>query len=135
MGSRITIETRDQLDDIVAKIVQATTAAVEKYTPLARPSPYSKRWFTPALKVQQSEVNRLRRKWQESCTERGRNHPATMALFVEMRTKRGEWTRTIEKAKAVHWGRFLHTASSGNLWKAAAYIGPRDNYANIPLLK
>jgi hypothetical protein len=58
-----------------------------------------------------------------------------MTLFVEMRTMRREWTRTIEKAKVAHWKTFLDTASSGNLWKAAAYIGSRDNYANIPLLK
>jgi hypothetical protein len=58
-----------------------------------------------------------------------------MTLLVEMRTKRREWTRSIEQTKASHWKEFLDNAKAGNLWKAAVYIGPRDNYANIPLLK
>lgn len=137
IGRLPAIDTREQLDEAVAQVIQATTAAVEKYTPLKRPSPYAKRWFTPELKAQQSEVNRLRRKWQKSCAERGREHPTTMTLFTEMRVKRREWTRTIEKTKAAHWKAFLDaaSASSGDLWRAAAYMGQRDSYANIPPLR
>ena len=58
-----------------------------------------------------------------------------MALFMEMRVKRREWTRTIEQTKATHWKEFLDNASSGSLWKAAIYMRPRDNYANIPPLQ
>ena len=129
------IETNDQLDRTVGDLIQAASTAVKKYTPAARPSPYTKRWFTPELKPQQVEVNRARRRWQKSCACRGKDHPATMTLFTTMRKKRREWTRTIEKAKTAHWNDFLGTASSGNLWKAAAYIGPRDDYANKPPLK
>lgn len=60
----------------------------------------------------------------------------TRRLFSQkMHTKRREWTRMIEKTKTAHWKEFLDTASSGTLWKAAAYMGPRDNYTNIPPLK
>src|SRR5258706_8700588 len=58
-----------------------------------------------------------------------------MTLFGEMRRKRREWTRTIEKAKATHWKEFLDSAGEGHLWKAATYMGPRDACASIPPLK
>ncbi len=58
-----------------------------------------------------------------------------MSLFEEMCWKRSEWTRTIEKAKAIHWKEFLDRASEGRLWKAASYMGPRESYSSIPALK
>jgi hypothetical protein len=128
------MDTEGQLDQTVNDLIEATQAAVEEHTPPARPCPYSKRWFTPDLKKQQVEVNRARRKWQDSCARRGRNNIITLYLFTEMRTKRREWTRTIERAKATHWKEFLDQAGSGNLWKAARYMEPGDNYANIPPL-
>jgi len=130
-----TIASKELLDQVVNNLIQATSAAVQKHTPVSKPSPYAKRWFTPVLKTQQIDVNRARRRWQESCRERGKDHPTTLNLFSEMRVKRRKWTRTIEKTKSTHWNDFLDTASSGTLWKAAAYMGPRDNYANIPPLK
>lgn len=48
------------------KLIEVTTAVIEKHTPNLRPSTYSKRWFIPDLKTPQTEVNHLRRKWQES---------------------------------------------------------------------
>ncbi|KAL2700577.1 hypothetical protein AAEP93_009100 [Penicillium crustosum] len=66
------IKTRPALDGMVQKLIEATTAAVNRYTPDVRPTPYSKRWFTPDLKVQQTKANQLRRKWQESCAQLGR---------------------------------------------------------------
>jgi hypothetical protein len=58
-----------------------------------------------------------------------------LSLFEEMRRKRRLWTRTIEKAKASHWKSFLDRAGEGHLWKAATYMRPREDYANIPPLK
>jgi hypothetical protein len=67
--------------------------------------------------------------------ERGRKHSATMVLFAEMRTKRGEWTQTIDKTKAAPWKAFLNTPSSGYLWKAITYMELKHKYPKIPLLK
>ena len=99
------------------------------------PSSYSKRWFTADLKSQQKDVNRLRRKWQESCAEIGRADSRTMAMFEDMRQSRRAWTRTIEKAKISHWKQFLDEAGEGKLWKAATYMKPRDSWGCIPPLK
>lgn len=128
------IKTRPTLDAIVEKLTRITALAVENHTPNRRPSPYSKRWFTPELKVQQSEVNHTRRKWQESCAHQGRDHARSVALFHEMQQKRRTWTRTIEKVKKLHWKQFLDEAGEGMLWKAATYMKPREAWGYVPVL-
>jgi ribonuclease HI len=135
MGPWRDIKTRPSLDRIVEKLTSATAQAVDRFTPDTRPTPYSKRWFTPELKVQQVEVNRLRRKWQAKCAELGREHDQTMAAFQAMQQKRRAWTRTIEKVKAAHWKQFLDEAGEGKLWKAATYMKPRETWGCIPALQ
>jgi hypothetical protein len=119
------IQTEAKLDDAVAQLISCTSFAIDSHTPTAKPSPYSKRWFTPDLKIQQCEVNRVQRKWQESCAERGRHDEVSVSLFEDMRKKRRAWTRTIEKAKAAHWKEFLDSAGEGHLWKAISYTCAR----------
>ena len=135
MGESPHIETIDQLEQEVDNLVTTAIAAVNQYTPQAAPCPYSKRWFTPELKMQQREVNRLRRRWQEGCALKGRANPITMGLFSEMRTKRREWTRLVEKVKNAHWKDFLDQANSRTVWKTTPYIETRDKHANIPPLR
>jgi ribonuclease HI len=134
MGQWKEIKTRPSLDALVEKFTRTTALAVELHTPNQRPTPYSKRWFTPDLKVQQTEVNHLRRKWQESCAEYGRDHTRSAALFQEMQQKRRAWTRTIEKVKKSHWKQFLDGAGEGMLWKAATYMKPREAWGCVPTL-
>jgi hypothetical protein len=129
------IETTAELDDAAAQLISCTSSAIDSYTPTAKPSPYSKRWFTPELKAQQREVNRVRRKWQESCAERGRHNEVSVSLFEDLRKKRRAWTRAIEKAKAGHWKEFLDSAGEGHLWKATAYTPTRESYTSIPPLR
>lgn len=129
------IKTRPTLDRVVEKLTSATAQAVDRFTPDMRPTPYSKIWFTPDLKVQQVETNELRRRWQASCAELGRDHPITTAAFQAMRQKRREWTRTIEKTKTSHWRRFLDEAGEGKLWKAATYMKPRKTWGCTPKLR
>ena len=119
---------------IVERLTEATATAVDRHTPDLRPTPYSKRWFTPALKIQQTEVNQLRRTWQESCAELGRHDARSMTLFQEMQHKRRLWTRTIEKVKASHWKQFLDEAGEGKLWKAATYMKPQEAWGCVPAL-
>src|SRR6201999_1887604 len=88
VGHVADIESKTQLDQAVDKLIELTMTAVDKHTPLSRPCPYSKRWFTPMLKVQQREVNQARRRWQESCVRRGKEDPSTVRLLEEMRTRR-----------------------------------------------
>ncbi|KAJ5839473.1 uncharacterized protein N7525_004661 [Penicillium rubens] len=122
------VKTRPALDEVVERLIEATTTAVDRYTPDLRPSLYSKRWFTPDLKIQQTEVNYLRRKWQESYAELGRHDARSTTLFQEMQQKRRIWTRTIEKKQ------FLDEAGEGKLWKAAIYTKPREAWGCIPAL-
>jgi hypothetical protein len=52
------MDTTTRLDQTVYTFVDATIIAVERHTPQARPSPYSKRWFTPDLKAQRKSTER-----------------------------------------------------------------------------
>lgn len=116
------VKTRPALDDTVERLTEATATAVDRYTPNLRPIPCSKCRFTPDLKIQQSEVNHLRRRCQQSCAELGRDHARSMTLFQDIHQKRRTWTPAIEKVKASHWKQFLVEAGEENLWKAATYI-------------
>jgi Endonuclease-reverse transcriptase len=72
-----TITSNTDLELAIEKLVKSSVTAIEQHTPLLRPSPYSKRWFTPELKHEQQEVNRARRKWQESSHLRRSKMPQT----------------------------------------------------------
>ncbi|CAG8891920.1 unnamed protein product [Penicillium nalgiovense] len=129
------IKTRPTLDRVVENLTAVTAQAVDRFTPDTRPTPYSKRWFTPDLKTQQVEVNQLRRRWQANCAELGREHANTTAAFEAMQQKRRAWTRTIEKAKSSHWKQFLDEAGEGKPWKAATYMKPRETWGCVPALR
>jgi endonuclease/exonuclease/phosphatase (EEP) superfamily protein YafD len=129
------IKTRPTLDRVVENLTLTTAQAVDRFTADTRPTPYSKRWFIPDLKVQQVEVNQLRRRCQASCAELGREHANTTAAFQAMQQKRRAWTRTIEKAKSSHWRLFLDEAGEGKLWKAARYMKPRETWDCVPTLR
>ncbi|THC87931.1 hypothetical protein EYZ11_012622 [Aspergillus tanneri] len=57
MGLWKEVKTRPALDKVVERFTEVTAAAVDRHTPNLQPTPYSKRWFTPDLKIQQTEVN------------------------------------------------------------------------------
>ena len=135
LGDVKQIVSQQQLDAAVDELLASVQEVVSKQVPATRPSPYAKRWFNPDLKRQQSEVNSLRRKWQERCASSGRTDAKAMQLFTEMHTKRREWTRAIEKAKASHWKDFLDQTSSRTVWKTTPYLERQDNYACIPTLR
>lgn len=69
------VKTRPALDERVDKLTKTTARAVNRHTPDLRPTPYSKRWFTSALKVQQTEINQLRRTWQKAARKTGDTTP------------------------------------------------------------
>jgi hypothetical protein len=135
LGQAPEIHSTTDLDYEAQRLVETTTTVLDLLVPLQKPSPYSKRWFTPELKSQQVMVNQARRRWQSSCATLGSSHPTTTSLHNNMRLKRREWTRTIEKVKAAHWKEFLDKAQEGDLWRAATYMRPRDPHTSIPALR
>ena len=129
------IQTAEELDQAVKILIDRTTAAISKHIPMAKPSPYSKRWFTPELKTQLREVNKSRRKYQRSCARNGRHHPWTAELHKAWRIKRRNWTRQLEKVKAADWKDFLDQATSQTVWRATPYMKKNDAFANLPPLR
>ncbi|KAI3033203.1 hypothetical protein CBS76997_11321 [Aspergillus niger] len=135
INPQLRIQSERDLDQAVNHLIQTTITALDQHVPVQALCPYSKRWFTADLKIQQVEVNQTRRRWQDSCATLGSNHPTTKAMFAEMRERRRKWTRAIEKAKTSHWREFLDKAGEGHLWKAATYMRPRYAYTSIPAIK
>jgi hypothetical protein len=90
MGPLPKIHSTADLDRAVERLVESTSIIINQDVPAQKPSPYSKRWFTSELKTQQIEVNRARRRWQDSCATLGIAHLTTAALFQDMRQKRRE---------------------------------------------
>lgn len=131
MAGIIKLDSNIQIEVTAESLTEAVSNAIEQHVPANRPSPYSKRWFTPDMKDSQREVNRTRRRWQPSCAQSGPDHPDTMVLFHEMRRLRRKWTRSIEIAKAKHWKGFLDQAGKGQLWKAASYAGSRASQTGV----
>lgn len=129
------IQTKGELDQAVKTLIDITTTAIGKHIPIAKPSPYSKRWFTRQLKTELKEVNKSRRKYQRSCARNGRQHPRTLELHKAWRTKRRHWTRQLEKVKAADWKDFLDQATSQTVWRATPYMKRNDAFANLPPLR
>ena len=126
------VKTRPGLDEIVDKPTEATATAVDRHTPDLRPKICYKRRLTPVLKIQQTEVNQLRRTWQESRAELGRHDARSITLFQGMQHKRRLWARTIELVKASNWKQCLGEAGEGKLWRAAIYMKPREAWGCVP---
>lgn len=135
LSNGLQVQTPAQLDRAAEEVIKEVQLAVDAHTPLSRPSPYAKRWFTLDLKIQQKEVNQARRQWQQSCAVQGPKHSETLQLFAVMHTRRRAWTRSIEKAKATHWKEFLNQASSQTVWKTTPYLNRQDAYTGVPPLQ
>ncbi|KAI3040862.1 hypothetical protein CBS147352_9731 [Aspergillus niger] len=88
INPQLRIQSERDLDQAVDHLIQTTITALDQHVPVQAPCPYSKRWFTADLKIQQVEVNQARRRWQDSCATLGPNHTTTKAMFAEMRARR-----------------------------------------------
>jgi hypothetical protein len=116
----------ESLDLIVDKRTKATATAIDHHNPELRPSPYSKRWFTVDLKSQQKDVNRSRRKWQESCANFGRDDPRTMKIFDDMRKAKGMDTNDRE-SQDIALETVPQRSRQREAWKVATYMKPLSN--------
>ncbi|EED11753.1 conserved hypothetical protein [Talaromyces stipitatus ATCC 10500] len=60
LGQALEIHSTADLDNEVNQLVETTTVVLDQHVPLQKPSPYSKCWFTPELKPQQTLLNQTR---------------------------------------------------------------------------
>lgn len=79
LGPTREINSKEELDEAVERLVSTAAAITNELTPTAKPCPYSKNWFSPELKEYQARYNKHRRLWQTYRAAYGRDSPDTLS--------------------------------------------------------
>ena len=106
----------DQLDSWFAHFLDTLTAVVRLHTPVSRPSPKSKPWWTPSLTALRKEYAKARRLPRKHRTE---------AYISLARLSRQGYFKAIKKAKNSHWAEFLGRTTPHNIWRVKKFVTTR----------
>ena len=101
------------MDKCTEQLINAIRLAMEETTPVTRPSPHSKRWWSKQLTQLRREANRLRKVYNQT------KHPIDRAAW---KTKAKEYTDEIAKAKATKWKEYIEQADNKSIWQIKQYI-------------
>ena len=107
---------------------------IEKHIPIAKPTPFMKRWWTADLKLKRKEVRKLACKVYRLVQRHIFEHP----IHEEHRKLRNEYTQMICDAKQDHWITWLERADDQTIWTIHRFISasPGDGArTRIPDLK
>ena len=117
-------EVQSQADWLI-KIVKDTVFAL---TPVAKPSPYAKRWWSTEL----TELRRIYTYWRNRARATKHTNTANIALEEQARKASKEYFGAIRKRKKDHWDDFL--ADNTNIWKATRFLSSETQASRIPPL-
>ena len=107
---------------------------IEKHVPTTKPSPYQKRWWSPALKKKRTEVRKIARKVYQLVQRHDFDNP----IHEQHRQLRNEYSQMIRDAKNEHWIEWLEQADEQTIWTVHRFIAaPSGDGAKtrIPNLK
>lgn len=121
------IGTQEQADRLLGTVEDA----VKALTPLAKPSPYTKRWWTEDLTQLRNAYTKLRNRTRSQ----RRTGLANSQLEDEPRGAAKTYHSALRKQKKAHWEDFL--AEETNIWSAARFTKPEKAlaFSKIPPLK
>ena len=120
-----TLQTRASIDSFAEQLVDALIKAVEETTPLTKPSPHSKRWWSKELIQTRRKANRLRN------IHKLTGHPDDERAWRE---KQLEYTKGIEKTKNTKWREYVESADNKSIWQIKRYVMNCQAPTRIPTL-
>ena len=106
----------DQLDTWFAHSLDTLTAVIRLHTPVSRPSPKSKPWWSPSLTA-------LRKEYAKACRA-AKKHRTEEHVSLARLSRQG-YFKAIKKAKNSHWACFLARTTPHNIWTAKKFVASR----------
>lgn len=115
----------------VNQLLRIVSDNVFRLTPIAKPSPYAKRWWTDDLTRLRKVYTRLRN--QASTERRAGNQQPNLELRAKKAAK--EYHSSLRIQKKLHWTTFL--GDHKNIWEASKYLRSDLNtsFAKIPAIQ
>ena len=121
----IDITDSSELDATVGRLTGRISAAIRQLVPVARPSPYGKRWWTPELTALRDTYT-----WARNRRTQARRYGVDSAALEDTASYlRKQYHGAIRDAKRRHWKEFLD--NTDNIWKAARCLQPGDHSMGI----
>jgi len=110
------------IDRYAEQLTTAVTSAIMQSTPYRKPSPHSKRWWTPELTELRRQANRMRNLYRRT------HSPIDKEAWEE---KAAKYTEGIARAKKEKWQEFVENADGKTIWQIQKYA---SNIATSPLI-
>nr|GAT43545.1 predicted protein [Mycena chlorophos] len=103
--------------------------ALKQSTPVSKPSPYTRRWWT-------RELSTLRRRYHKAASK-ARRARATEDHLLEMAERKREYFQAIRAQKRKHWKEWLEETTERSVWLAYKYAAAPANptASRVPPLK
>ena len=105
-----------QLDRWFSSSLDSLTALLLNETPLSRPFPKSKPWWTPRLTILRTEYHKAIRTRKK--------HPSEDTIYLAKLSKL-DYFKAIKQVKGPYWANFLAKTTSQNMWTAKQFVAPR----------
>ena len=118
--SLATSSTGGDIQEQTDLLTLVVSEAVHTLTPKAKPSPYTKKWWTSDLTRLRKEYTQLRNR----ATKIRRIGARDRKLEVLVKEASKQYHNAIRKQKKDHWDDFL--ADDANIWQATKYLSPNQ---------
>lgn len=115
LGSQGSLTSREALDGMVQKVVESLATAAAETVPVAKPSPFSKRWWTSELSEMRCNLKHL-----QNQAAKPRASPSVRKAARELARDR-EYHSAIRQQQRRHWKEWLENATEQTVWQANRY--------------
>jgi len=131
LESRPQPENPGEVDSYWSYIQELIGPHIEKHVPLAKPSPYAKRWWTEDL----TQLRRDYTYWRNKLTKIRRNGMRDPHLAETVKTHKKRFHDAITEQRNSHWRNFI--ADAKNIWVISGYLDPSKgtSFSQIPALR